>query len=255
MSLDPHGHVPPGRILLIRHGETEWSRSGRHTGRTDIALTREGERRAASLRGVLRDRHFVLVATSPRSRAVHTADLAGLRFPSPGAPLVTGAPGAGEADGRAPRGPRVAAREIWPELAEWDYGDLEGLTTPQIRENQPGWTIWSGQVPGGESAEAVAARADAVLDRVLPLLRDGDVALVGHGHFSRMLIARWLGLDPARGASFLVEPASISVLAHERETRALGGLNQRPAPDQPVAAAGPDSGLTGLPAAVAPSAR
>ncbi|MDT3446971.1 MULTISPECIES: histidine phosphatase family protein [unclassified Pseudofrankia] len=239
MSPNFHGHVPPGRIVLIRHGETEWSRSGRHTGRTDIALTREGERRAASLRGALRDHRFVLVATSPRMRAGRTADLAGLRSPSPGAPLATGTTGAGEADGQGPPDPRVAAREVWPELAEWDYGDLEGLTTPQIREDQPGWTIWSGRVPGGESAEAVAARADAVLDRVLPLLRDGDVALVGHGHFSRMLIARWLGLEPARGASFLLEPASISVLAHERETRVLGGLNLRPTPDQPVAAAGP----------------
>ncbi|OHV38071.1 MULTISPECIES: histidine phosphatase family protein [Pseudofrankia] len=236
MSLDiPGGGVPPGRIVLIRHGETDWSRSGRHTGRTDIALTQEGERRAASLRPALRDHRFILVATSPRARAVRTADLAGLSPATPASPvptadaLATGADTADAAGAQAAAGAEVLAREIWPELAEWDYGDLEGLTTPRIREDQPGWTIWTGQVPGGESAAQVAARADAVLDRARPLLRDGDVALVGHGHFSRMVIARWLGLEPGRGASFLLEPASISVLTHERETRVLGGLNLRPA--------------------------
>jgi len=213
VSHDLHGPVPTGRLVLVRHGETEWSRSGRHTGRTDIPLTPEGERRVAGLRPALREFRFVLVATSPRARAVRTADLAGL------------VPTAG---GELPAGCR-AARAVWPDLAEWDYGDLEGLTTAQIRERQPGWTIWTGQVPGGESAAAVAARADAVLARALPLLFDGDVALVGHGHMSRVLIARWLGLGPAHGASFLVEPASVSVLDHERETPVLGRLNLRPA--------------------------
>jgi len=211
VSQDLRGPVPTGRLVLVRHGETEWSRSGRHTGRTDIPLTPEGERRAAGLPPALREFRFVLVATSPRARAIRTADLAGL----------------------VPGGQRsaadVAARAVWPDLAEWDYGDLEGRTTAQIREQQPGWTIWTGQVPGGESAAAVAARADAVLARALPLLFDGDVALVGHGHMSRVLIARWLGLGPAHGASFLVEPASVSVLDHERETPVLGRLNLRPA--------------------------
>lgn len=222
MSLDSHGRVPAGRIVLVRHGETEWSRSGRHTGRTDIPLTPDGERRAAALLPALRAFRFALVATSPRTRASHTADLAG---------LIAAPVGAGQAsvDGARPSTADVAAREVWPDLAEWDYGDLEGLTTPQIRDSQPGWTIWTGRVPGGESAEQVAARADAVLARALPLLRDGDVALVGHGHMSRVLIARWLGLGPEHGASFLVEPASLSLLEHERETRVLGSLNLRPA--------------------------
>jgi probable phosphoglycerate mutase len=230
VSLDSHGRVPAGRIVLIRHGETEWSRSGRHTGRTDIPLTPDGERRAAALPPALRAFRFALVATSPRTRAVHTADLAGL-FAAP----VGGGPAnqrQGGPDGLRPAVADVAAREVWPDLAEWDYGDLEGLTTPTIRETQPGWTIWTGRVPGGETAGQVAARADAVLARALPLLRDGDVALVGHGHLSRVLIARWLGLDPARGASFLVEPASLTILEHERETRVLGSLNLRPSPPQ-----------------------
>jgi probable phosphoglycerate mutase len=235
MTSDAHRDPPPGRIVLVRHGETTWSRTGRHTGRTDIPLTPHGERRAAALPDVLADFRFVLVATSPRVRAVRTADLAGLRGAPALASVAAGPEAAGPAgtrtvaaDGRAGPGRRGAVRAVWPELAEWDYGDLEGRTTPQIREDQPGWTIWTGRVPGGESAEQVAARADAVLDRAAAMLWAGDVALVGHGHFSRMLITRWLGLEPARGASFLVEPASVSVLAHERETRVLGGLNLRP---------------------------
>ncbi|MBL7498205.1 histidine phosphatase family protein [Frankia sp. CNm7] len=226
MSLDFHDHPPPGRLVLVRHGETAWSRSGRHTGRTDIGLTPEGERQAAALRPVLRQFRFALVATSPRLRAIRTADLAGLRA----APVGPGPAQAqrAEDDGATPPPLDVAAREVWPELAEWDYGDLEGLTTTRIREDQPGWTIWTGRVPGGESAARVAARADAALARALPALRDGDVALVGHGHLTRVLIARWLGLGPASGAWFLVEPAGVSILRHERETRVLGALNLRP---------------------------
>jgi len=263
MSQDTPSHVPAGRLVLIRHGETEWSRSGRHTGRTDVALTQDGERQAAALRAALRGCRFVLVATSPRTRAARTADLAGLRpasgiaRPAPdvadvanaadlanvadlaNATDLPNAANAGAADGMDEPGPVVAGREVWPELAEWDYGDLEGLTTTRIRERRPGWTIWHGPVPGGEDAAAVAARADAVLSRAVALLRDGDVALVGHGHFSRVLIARWLGLGPARGASFLLEPASVSVLAHERETRVLGQLNLRPALESPTSATAP----------------
>jgi probable phosphoglycerate mutase len=231
--------VPTGRIVLIRHGETEWSRSGRHTGRTDVPLTPAGERRAAMLLPALREFRFALVATSPRTRAIRTADLAGLVA----APVGGGAGRATGAAGRLAPTADVAAREVWPDLAEWDYGDLEGLTTARIRESQPGWTIWAGPVPGGESAAAVAARADAVLARAVALSRDGDVALVGHGHMSRVLIARWLGLGPEHGGGFLVEPASLTVLEHERETRVLGGLNLRPEPAEspaslPVNAAG-----------------
>jgi broad specificity phosphatase PhoE len=217
-SADLAGGIPAGRIVLIRHGETEWSRSGQHTGRTDIPLTPDGERWAAALRPVLAEFRFALVATSPRSRAVRTADLAGL---SPA--------GVGAAEGGRPPAATVVAREIWSDLAEWDYGDLEGLTTPQIRANQPDWTIWAGRVPGGENAGQVAARADAVLARASALLPTGDVALVGHGHMSRVLAARWIGLGPEHGASFLVEPASLTVLGHERDTRVLSRLNERPA--------------------------
>jgi probable phosphoglycerate mutase len=227
MSPELEGRVPAGRIVLIRHGETEWSRSGRHTGRTDLPLTPNGERQAASLRPALHAYRFVLVATSPRTRARRTADLAGL-LPAP----VGSRPGVESDDVAARRlGPPadVAAREVWPELAEWDYGDLEGLTTAQIREGEPGWTVWTGKIPAGESSTEVAARADAVLARALPALRDGDVALVGHGHFSRVLITRWLGLDTAAGAGFLVEPAGLTVLGHERDTRVLASLNLRPA--------------------------
>ncbi|WP_052710739.1 histidine phosphatase family protein [Pseudofrankia sp. DC12] len=252
MSLDSHGRVPAGRIVLIRHGETEWSRSGRHTGRTDIPLTPDGERRAAALLPALRGFRFALVATSPRTRAISTADLAGLIAAPMGggwAGHVGGRAGHGQdgVDGVRPPTADVAAREVWPDLAEWDYGDLEGLTTPRIRESQPGWTIWTGRVPGGETAAAIAARADAVLARALPLLRDGDVALVGHGHMSRVLVARWLGMDAARGASFLVEPASLTILGHERETRVLGSLNLHPsAPDAGLDAVQPGTAARAL---------
>ncbi|WP_026240037.1 histidine phosphatase family protein [Parafrankia discariae] len=196
--------VPAGRVTLIRHGETEWSRTGRHTGHTDIALTATGERQAAALRAVLAGRRFALVATSPRRRATRTAEISGL--------CPSGAEGC----------------VVWPELAEWDYGDYEGVTTARIREDQPGWTVFSGEVPGGETAEEVGRRADLVLGRVVPLLADGDVALVGHGHMLRVLVARWLGLPPTAGAHFVIEPAGVSELGFEHENRVLRQLNARP---------------------------
>lgn len=193
-------------IFLLRHGETEWSAAGRHTGRTDIPLTaagREQARRAGRTLAQLRatDVPPALVLSSPRARAVRTAELAGL----------TGT---------------TTTRE----LAEWDYGDYEGLTTPQIRETVPGWTVWTHPLPGGERADQVAARARAVLDRACDALARGDVVLVGHGHAGRVLIATWLGLDPTQGVRFALQPACISVLGHERDERQIGRLNVPPVP-------------------------
>ena len=223
--------APPGRVGLIRHAETAWSREGRHTGRTDIPLTPEGERQAALLAAALTGHHFVLVATSPRIRAVRTADLAGLVPSRPGGPAAASGGGMGAGGGGRPASPPAPApalvdrREIWPELAEWDYGDYEGLTTQRIREDVPGWTVWTGPVPGGESAEQVGARADTVLARLEPILDSGDVALVGHAHMLRVLIARWLGLAPTAGACFVLDPAGWSELGREHGTRALLRLN------------------------------
>jgi broad specificity phosphatase PhoE len=201
------GPVPTGRLVLLRHGETEWSRSGRHTGVTDVPLTPAGEKRAAGLAETLGTRRFVLVATSPRIRARRTADLAGLRTLADG--------GAGT----------VARREVWPELAEWDYGAYEGRTSVEINREVPGWTIWTGPVPGGEKAAEVGARADAVIAKVLPVLAEGDAALVGHGHMLRVLIARWLGLAPESGSYFVLEPAGVTELGYEHSYRCVRRLN------------------------------
>lgn len=206
--------APPGVLLLIRHGETAWSRSGRHTGRTDLPLTERGERQARALRTMLGGRRFGLVATSPRLRALRTADLAGLDAASSGAPAV---------DGSVP--PWVGERAVWPDLAEWDYGDFEGATTREIRVGFPGWTVFTGEVPGGESVEQVGRRADDVLRRVRPRLAAGDVLLVGHSHLFRVLLARWLGLPPTAGAGFVIEPAAVSELGYEREVPVLRQLN------------------------------
>ncbi|MCM3884468.1 histidine phosphatase family protein [Frankia sp. R82] len=184
----------PGRVVLVRHGQTAWSRDGRHTGKTDVPLTEEGERQAAAQATHLDELTFGLVATSPRRRARHTADLAGLVAPP------------------------VAERLVWDDLAEWDYGDYEGITTATIRETVPGWTVWDAPVPGGETVEQVGARADAVLARLRPWLERGDVALVGHGHMLRVLIARWLGLPPRAGARFVLGAGTLSVLGHEHES-------------------------------------
>jgi broad specificity phosphatase PhoE len=193
-------------LYLLRHGETEWSRTGRHTGVTDLPLTPTGERRAGDagrLLGVLRgaDRP-ALVASSPRIRALRTTELAGLT-----ADLVT------------------------EELAEWDYGEYEGLSTPQIRETVPGWTVWTHPCPGGESADDVGARAARVVERVRAALSDGDVILVGHGHFSRVLVATWLGLGPTAGVHFALDAAAISVLGDERGTPQVERLNVPPVLD------------------------
>jgi broad specificity phosphatase PhoE len=203
---------PPGRIYVLRHGETEWSRTGRHTSRTDLPLTdagREAARTAGRLLITLRGEGVrpPVVWTSPRQRATETARLAGL-----------------EPD---------AVRE---DLVEWDYGAYEGRTTPEIREEVPGWTVWSHPSPGGETGAEVAARLDRVLADAERELADRDVVLVGHGHAGRVLIARFLGLDAAAGVGFAFDAASVSVLGHERGVpridllNAPGGLVEPPPP-------------------------
>jgi broad specificity phosphatase PhoE len=174
-------------VWLVRHGETEWSRDGRHTSTTDLPLTDEGRRVAESLRERLAGESFALVLTSPRRRARDTADLAG----------------------------RLDA-EVDGDLVEWDYGDLEGKTTEEIRETYPGWTIWQGPVPGGETADQVSARLDRVVARCRAT--DGRVLVFGHGHALRALSARWLGLPVVDGRHLRLDTATVSVLGWERET-------------------------------------
>ena len=200
--------APGEHVVLVRHAETEWSISGRHTGRSDIPLTEEGRRVAGALRGLLREWDFTHVFTSPLSRARETSRIAGL------------------ADGAVVR----------DELAEWDYGDYEGLTTVEIREQRPGWDLWRDGCPGGESAADVGERVDRLLADVRGL--GGDVALFAHGHVLRVVGARWIGLPPAGGALLALSTASISVLGAEREHAVLWRWNDaRAAASIPVSGA------------------
>ena len=182
-----------GQIFLIRHGETEWSRSGKHTGSTDISLTSLGEQAAQKLVNVV-PKNPDLVLCSPLQRAQRTAALAG---------LVT---------------------RIEPNLIEWNYGDFEGRTTPEIRAElcDPEWLIWDTLIPHGEQLDDVAARVDRVIAEVLPTVLDGgSVVLVAHGHVLRILTARWLGLTPNHGRFFALSPATISTLGFEYEQRVI----------------------------------
>ena len=182
-------------IVLVRHGETEWSASGRHTSRTDVPLTEKGREAARGLGERLAGHEFALVLTSPRSRARDTCAEAGF----------------GE------------AAEVTGDLAEWDYGGYEGLTTPEIRVDRPGWLLWHDGVPGGETATQVAARADRVLERALAA--DGDVALFAHGHILRVVGARWLGQPVRFGGSIALDTASLSELGFEHSNRVLRRWN------------------------------
>jgi len=185
----------PLRIWLARHGETEWSRTGQHTGRTDLPLTGAGEREAASLAARLAGRRFSLVLSSPLLRAWDTCRLAGF----------------GD----------VAER--CDDLQEWDYGDLEGLTAGEIRRDRPDWTIWTGEVPGGETAEAVGRRAARAIDRASAA--GGDVLLFSHGHLLRVLGAVWLGLSAREGRIFALDTASLSLLGGEPDARLILAWN------------------------------
>lgn len=183
----PHESGPSDELWLVRHGETEWSRSGQHTSVTDLELTADGEAVAERLVGPLAGQRFLQVLTSPRRRARRTAELAGF-------------PGA----------------EPEPDLAEWAYGDYEGLTTPQIHETAPGWSIWTGDTPGGETAQEVRDRLDRVVARARAV--EGRTLVFAHGHSLRVLAARWLGLDVADGRIFDLDTATVSVLGDDRGT-------------------------------------
>ncbi|MEU9715904.1 histidine phosphatase family protein [Streptomyces sp. NPDC047976] len=194
-------------LLLVRHGETAWSANGRHTGLTDVPLTARGADEALSLAPFFRDREPALVLTSPLSRAVATAELAGLT-------------------GGIPE----------PDLHEWDYGGYEGVTTAEIQRTRPDWSLWTDGVPPGdarhpgEQAAQVGVRADRVLARVAGTLSAGrgDVVLVAHGHFLRVLTARYLGLPPQDGRLFLLRTGTVSVLSTEHGLPVIAGWNTRP---------------------------
>jgi len=181
-----NGQQPPGEVFLIRHGETEWSLSGQHTGSTDIPLTDHGEAAARLLAPVLADRDFSLVLCSPLQRARRTCELAGL---------------GGQAS-------------IDPDLAEWNYGSYEGLTPAAIREQHPGWLVFRDGCPDGESPAEVGERVDRVISRVRQ--NGGRVALFAHGHVFRVFVARWIELSPSHGAHFLLDTSTLTILSYYR---------------------------------------
>lgn len=194
-----------GDLILLRHGQTEWSQLGRHTGRTDVPLTERGVAGARALAPLLAGRHITAVYTSPASRAARTARLAGLE----------------------------SAKQD-PDLWEWDYGGYEGMTSEQIQAVRPGWYLWrDGVIPGddahpGETVSEVGARADRVLARASAGLAAGDVVLVAHGHVLRVLTARWLGLPPAEGRLFRLDTGTVSTLGTEHDEPVIATWNVQP---------------------------
>jgi broad specificity phosphatase PhoE len=192
-------------VVLIRHGETEWSASHRHTSRTDLDLTPTGERQAARLGANLTGRQFAAVISSPRRRALRTAEIAGLR--------VT---------------------DVEPDIAEWDYGEYEGITRAEIHQRQPDWDLWTQGCPGGEAPDDVAARIDRLWGRVRPLLDRGDVALVGHGHSLRVAGARWIGLPASGGGKLRLDTATLCALGYEHGRPVILNWNRTVAADRPT---------------------
>lgn len=192
-----------GELVLVRHGQTEWSKVRRHTGRTDLPLTEEGERQARALRPLLAERRFAFVLTSPLSRAGQTAELAGL-----------------------------SGAVVHPDLAEWDYGAYEGITTAEVHRERPGWNLWTDGVPPGppecpgESPDQVGGRADRVLADLAPAQERGDVVLVAHSHLLRVLTSRWLGLPASGGAMFRLDTGSVSTLGVEHDRPVLTSWNR-----------------------------
>jgi broad specificity phosphatase PhoE len=197
MSPPPEAAPRHNEVYVVRHGATEWSKNGRHTGTTDLPLLPEGEEQAKAVADVLAGVEFALVLCSPLQRARETAALAGL-------------------------GDRA---ELTDDLLEWDYGELEGVTTAEIRKTYPGWTVWDGPIPGGETIEQVAARVDRVIARAKAA--EGRVALFGHGHCLRVVTARWCELDPKEGRRFPLETATLNVLGWEHEYTAVRLWNDR----------------------------
>jgi broad specificity phosphatase PhoE len=184
-----------GRLVLVRHGATDWSRAGRHTGHTDVPLTDEGRAEAVEIGRRLRGHDFAAVLTSPLGRAAETCAIAGF-------------------------GTRATTD---PDLREWDYGAYEGRTTPEIRAEHPGWSLWRDGASGGENAEEVGARVDRVIGEVRAA--GGDVLAFAHAHVLRVLTARWVGLPPSAGALFTLSTGTISVLGWERETPTVNRWN------------------------------
>lgn len=183
------------RAMLIRHGETEWTLSGQHTGLTDIPLTEKGRADASLLAPLAAHMKFTLVLASPLQRARDTCELAGLG----------------------------AQAQIEPDLLEWNYGEYEGLAPKEIHARNPGWMLFTDGCPGGESPDQVGARVDRVIARIRAV--EGDVALFAHGHLFRVFAARWLGLPPGAGCRFLLDPGTLSVLSHYRGVPALKAWN------------------------------
>ena len=183
------------QIVLGRHGETEWSKNGRHTSFSDIPLTLEGERQAASLKGELSEWDFKLVLCSPRARAKRTCELAGF----------------------------LDRAEITDDLAEWNYGEYEGITTKEIRQKDPTWTVFTSPTPGGETPDQVAERCDRVIARAKAI--NDDVILFAHSHVLRVLIARWLNLPAKSGRHFVLQTGTLNVLSYEHESPVLISLN------------------------------
>jgi broad specificity phosphatase PhoE len=194
-----HPQPPEPRVFAVRHGKTEWSENGRHTSRTDLPLLPAGVERAKGLARTLNPDDFELVLSSPLMRARQTAELAGFA---------------------------IERTEICEDLHEWDYGDYEGLTSPQIHAQDPGWSLWTDGAPGGESPVEVAARADRVIERAVK--SQGDVIVFAHGHILRVLGARWIGLGADAGSLLMLDPATISRLGHEHGQRAIQGWNAEP---------------------------
>ena len=183
------------QIILVRHGETDWSKNGRHTSYSDIPLTLEGERQASSLKKELSDWDFKLVMCSPRARAKRTCELAGF----------------------------LDRAEITDDLAEWNYGEYEGITTKEIRQKDPKWTVFTSPTPGGETPDQVAERCDRVIARAKAI--NDDVVLFAHSHVLRVLIARWLELPPVEGRHFVLQTGTLNILSYEHESTVLISLN------------------------------
>ncbi len=180
-------------LVLIRHGETEWSKSGQHTGRTDLPLTDLGRSEARAIAATVSEIDFAHAFSSPLQRAWETAELVGL------------------------------TPERDDDLLEWDYGDFEGITTAETRETVEGWSVWTHEITGGESVDDVGRRADSAIERMARL--DGTVAVVAHGHFLRIFAARWIGLDPREGRRLVLNTSTLSLLGWERENRVIRRWN------------------------------
>lgn len=187
----------PLEIWLIRHGETAWSLTGQHSGRYDLPLTPHGEEEALATAVALRGVEFDQVICSPLQRATRTCELTGF----------------------------LPQARIEPDAAEWDYGDCTGFTQQQLQEKYPGWTIWAGVVPNGESIDEIAARARRVVDRIRR--EGGRVALFAHGHFLRVFTTQYLGLEPQRGRHFALETAAVCILAMEQGEPAIVAWNRK----------------------------